>query len=116
MAFSLVWDQEAAKRYRRLEDKARKSFEHRVASKKTKASRDEKLFKQVRKCIAFLKEDPRHPGLQTHEFKSLVNPYDPEGKVFEAYAQHKTPGAYRVFWCYGPGTDRITIIAVTPHP
>jgi hypothetical protein len=24
--------------------------------------------------------------------------------------------AYRLFWCYGPGRNQITIIAITPHP
>jgi 3'-phosphoadenosine 5'-phosphosulfate sulfotransferase len=44
-------------------------------------------------------------------------------KVFEAYVQQNTPGAYRVFWYYGPDeVDKsgkrpvITIIAITPHP
>jgi hypothetical protein len=44
-------------------------------------------------------------------------------KVFEAYAQNNTPGAYRIFWQYGPdeakGKKRIPIIivvAITPHP
>jgi hypothetical protein len=38
--------------------------------------------------------------------------------VFEAYAQNRTPGAYRIFWCYGPDKDKgdITITAITPHP
>ena len=26
------------------------------------------------------------------------------------------PGAYRLFWCYGPESGQITIIAITPHP
>jgi len=37
-------------------------------------------------------------------------------KVFEAYVQNKTPGAYRLFWCYGPDKGQITLIAITPHP
>jgi len=37
-------------------------------------------------------------------------------KVFEAYAEHPTPAAYRVFWHYGPEKGVITIIAITPHP
>jgi hypothetical protein len=43
--------------------------------------------------------------------------------VFEAYAQNQTPGAYRVFFMYGPDrvegkkrTAVLTIIAITPHP
>jgi hypothetical protein len=41
----------------------------------------------------------------------------PQGeKVFEAYAEQSTPAAYRVFWYYGPEENRITVIAITPHP
>lgn len=78
------------------------------------------VFKAVRKALAFLELDPRHPSLRTHEFTSLSTPAK---KVFEAYAQNNAPGAYRVFWHYGPdeakGAKRIaviTIIAITPHP
>jgi phosphatidylinositol kinase/protein kinase (PI-3 family) len=116
MAFSLVWDSKAAQTYRDLEKRAEKSVENRKKSRKTKASKAEGLFKQVRKCIRLLKNDPRHPSLETHRFKSLTNPYDPKGKVFEAYAQHETPGAYRVFRCYGPRKNQVTIIAISPHP
>jgi hypothetical protein len=50
--------------------------------------------------------------------------HGPNGEeVFEAYAQNETPGAYRVFFLYGPdrteGKKRIavlTIIAITPYP
>lgn len=68
------------------------------------------------KCLSLLSTNTRHPGLHTHEFHSLPNPFDPKGKVFEAYVQNRTPGAYRVFWCYGPSKGEITIIAITPHP
>jgi hypothetical protein len=41
----------------------------------------------------------------------------PNGEeVFEAYAENNTPGAYRIFWVYGPGKDVITILAITAHP
>ncbi len=56
------------------------------------------------------------PDLQTHEYHSLPRPFEENGKVLEAYAQHQTPGAYRVFWCYGPQRDQITINAITPRP
>ena len=72
------------------------------------------IFKSVRKCLGFLETNLRHPSLNTHEFRSLIGPNGE--KVFEAYAQHKTPGAYRVFWYYGPKRGMITIIAITPHP
>ncbi len=79
------------------------------------------LLAQVRKALGYLEVDPHHPGLQTHEFASLsgVN----GEKVFEAYAQNNAPGAYRIFWHYGPDeikgkkrTAVITIIAITRHP
>ena len=47
---------------------------------------------------------------------TLAHPFNPHDKVFEAYAQNRTPGAYRVFWCYGPEAGQITVIAITPHP
>jgi len=73
-----------------------------------------KRYKAVVKTIRFLCENPHHPGLSTHEFTTLKGPKGE--KVFEAYAEQRTPAAYRVFWYYGPGEDRITVIAVTPHP
>jgi len=73
-----------------------------------------KRYKAVKKAIQFLSQNPKYPGLQTHEFTSLKGP---EGKkVFTSYAEQSTPAAYRIFWYYGPGTKQITIIAITPHP
>lgn len=73
-----------------------------------------KRLKAVRKALAFLESDPRHPNLNTHKFSSLTGPDGQE--VFEAYAESKTPAAYRIFWLYGPEKREITIIAITPHP
>lgn len=56
----------------------------------------------------------RHPSLNTHEYHSLSGPNGE--KIFEAYAQQKTSGAYRIFWYYGPGKNTISIIAIIPHP
>jgi hypothetical protein len=79
------------------------------------------LLAQVRKALGYLELDPHHPGLQTHEFSSLTG-INGE-KVFEAYAQNRTPGAYRIFWHYGPNeikdkkrTPVITVVAITSHP
>jgi hypothetical protein len=86
-----------------------------------KRPQQEGLFKQVRKTLALLETNPRHPSLQTHKFRSLHGPNGEE--VFEAYIQNQTPGAYRVFFYYGPdrseGKRRIpvqTVVAITPHP
>jgi hypothetical protein len=73
-----------------------------------------KRCKAVVKTIGFLARDPRHNSLQTHEYQSIKGPAGE--KVFEAYAQQKTPAAYRVFWYYGPGPGMITIVAITAHP
>ncbi len=101
--FELVWTRPAREQFDELQRKATRG---KLLG----------LFKQVVKALKFLRENPRHPGLQTHELLSLQNPYDRKGKVFEAYAQNRTPGAYRIFWCYGPKKGEITIIAITPHP
>jgi hypothetical protein len=116
MSFSCVWTEEAAETYEELRTKAASALESRKKSKKNKSSRQEGLFKQVKKCIDLLLENPRHPGLNTHQFKSLPNPYNEKEKVFEAYAQQNISAAYRVFWCYGPEQGQITILAITSHP
>lgn len=73
-----------------------------------------KRLKAVRKALGYLETNPRHPGLNTHKFTSMRGPNDEE--VFEAYAENKTPAAYRIFWYYGPEKKKITILAITPHP
>ena len=116
MPFTLVWLEGAADTFHELESAAQKSLENRQKSRKSKASRQEGLFRQIVKCVVLLQESPRHPGLKTHEYHSIENPYDTETKVFEAYVQNPTPGAYRIFWCYGTKKSEITIIAIAPHP
>lgn len=64
--------------------------------------------------LALLETNPSHPGLNTHKFSSLKGPGGED--VFEAYAENKTPAAWRVFWYYGPDKRQITILAITPHP
>jgi len=73
-----------------------------------------KRLKAVRKTLGLLEINPRHPGLNTHKFASIKGPNGEE--VFEAYAENKTPAAWRIFWIYGPGKNKITILAITPHP
>lgn len=79
------------------------------------------IFKQIQKTLGYLQTDLKHHGLQTHEFSSLAGANGE--KVFEAYVQNRTPGAYRIFWQYGPDevlskkrVAVLTIIAITPHP
>ena len=58
-----------------------------------KISRHAGIEKQVKKVLAFLQTDPRHPSLQAHVFHSLENPYYAHEKVFEAYIKQRTPAA-----------------------
>ncbi len=73
-----------------------------------------KRLKAVRKAIARLEADPRHPALQSHRFVSLSGPDGEE--VFVSYAEQDTPAAYRVLWCYGPDRRQITVLAIIRHP
>ncbi|MBI5363114.1 MAG: hypothetical protein HZA53_08035 [Planctomycetes bacterium] len=116
MPFRARWTDEATTTFEELQAAALASAKKRAKDKKAKASKAEGLFKQVEKCVRLLLENPRQPGLQTHEFHSIEHPYEKDGKVFEAYVQNRTPGAYRLFWCYGPDKGEMTILAITPHP
>jgi hypothetical protein len=116
MPFTARWLPEARATYDRLRAEAQASLQNRLKNSKEKATKAEGLFKQVHKCVELLANNPKHRGLQTHPYSSMPNPYDPKQKVFEAYAQNQTPGACRVFWCYGPAKKELTIITITPHP
>ena len=114
--YALKWTPTAKSTYEDLRENARERCEARTKKKTKKSTHDEGLFKQVAKTISLLGTNPRHPSLNTHEYDSIENPYDKKKKVFGAYAQNRTPGAYRVFWCYGPEKKQLTIVAITPHP
>ena len=114
--FTLKWTGAAASTYADLKADAEAAAANRKKKKKSKSSKQEGLFKQVHKTAMLLASNPKHAGLQTHGYDGFKNPYNSKEKVWEAYAQNNTPGAYRVFWCYGPGAKEITIIAITPHP
>ena len=73
-----------------------------------------KRTKKVKKALGYLELNPRHPSLATHEYEALSKLLGV--KVWEAYAENDTPGAYRIFWYYGPGTREITIYSITAHP
>ena len=73
-----------------------------------------KKYNKVIKTIKLLSENPKHPVLHAHRFLSLKGPNGE--KIFEAYVDQDTPNAYRLFWCYGPDKEDITIIAIVPHP
>lgn len=71
------------------------------------------LLKQLRKVLGFMETNLKHPSLNTHKFSDMSCKL---GDVFETYAQNNTPGAYRIFWSYGPGKRQIFILAISSHP
>jgi len=98
MSFRILFTEEAALNLEELENQPSKK----------------KRMKSVKKSLGYLETNPKHPSLNTHEYTSLTRQYGI--KIFEAYAENKTPQAYRIFWHYGPDKSDITIIAITPHP
>ena len=78
------------------------------------AQSDPKKHRKVLKTLALMETNLRHPGLKTHKYDSLVGPNKEE--VFEAYVENRTPGAFRIFWYYGPDSGVITVFTITPHP
>ena len=75
---------------------------------------DPKKHRKVLKTLALMEINLRHPGLKTHKYDSLAGPNKEE--VFEAYVENRTPGAFRIFWYYGPDSGVITVFTITPHP
>ena len=75
---------------------------------------DKTLHKKLGKTMKMLSQNPRHPGLESHEISSLSKRYGM--KVWESYLENNTPAAGRVFWVYGPDRGDITIIGLEPHP
>lgn len=96
--FELEYTEEAEKELNELKENR---------SKKVQA-------KAVIKCLRFMAENLKHPSLNTHKYDEFCGPKGEE--IFESYAQNDTPGAYRIFWYYGPERKVITIIRICPHP
>jgi hypothetical protein len=78
-------------------------------------------LKKVRRALAVLEQNPRHPGLHSHQYENF--PGLSKVKVWDSYIENKTPSAWRIYWVYGPnGTVNgvevpvITVHAITPHP
>jgi len=79
------------------------------------AGKDEdKTYKLLRKAFRLISQNPKHPGLHTHEIDELTARYGI--KVFQSYCENRNPRAMRLYWVYGPKKDYITIIGVEPHP
>jgi hypothetical protein len=74
-----------------------------------------RTFKKLVKLLALLSQNPRHPGLQSHEIKVLSSKYGV--KIFESYLENNTPSAGRVFWFYDENVKgQIVFAGIEPHP
>ncbi|CAM3184187.1 hypothetical protein SAXI111661_21785 [Saccharomonospora xinjiangensis] len=72
-------------------------------------------FKKVRKALRLLEQaGPRHPGLHSHDYKSVPGPHG--ATLWESYVENRTPSAWRIWWVYGPGDGQLTIVTIGPHP
>jgi len=80
----------------------------------TLCGEDKRLFKNLTKALDHLRNNPRHPGLETHDIDALSRRFGV--KVWQSYLENRTPAAGRLFWVYGPGRMEITILAIEPHP
>lgn len=70
---------------------------------------------KIAKALRLLQDvGPSHPGLETHKYKSVPGPNGEA--LWESYVENRTPGAWRIWWVYGPAPDSLTIITVGPHP
>jgi hypothetical protein len=75
---------------------------------------EEKLHKKWGKAMALLANDPKHPGLNSHEIEALSRRYGE--RVWQSYLENRNSQAARMYWVYGPGKNEITIIGLEPHP
>ena len=72
-------------------------------------------MKKVKKTLRMLCDvGPSHPALNSHKYQSISGPNGED--VWESYVENQTPGAWRLWWVYGPNSDAITIITIGPHP
>ncbi len=55
-----------------------------------------------------------HTGLHSHKYHSITGPNGED--VWESYVENRTPGAWRIWWIYGPDADTLTVVTIGPHP
>ncbi|HSZ30197.1 MAG TPA: hypothetical protein VK784_10640 [Pseudonocardiaceae bacterium] len=78
-------------------------------------------LRKVRRALGLLQINPRHPGLHSHQYENF--PGAPKAKVWDSYVENRTPGAWRIWWMYGPDEIHdnhtvavITVLDIGPHP
>ena len=72
-------------------------------------------YRKALKALRLLRDvGPAHPGLSSHKYHSLTGPNGED--VWESCVEIRTPGAWRIWWIYGPDADTITVVTLGPHP
>lgn len=72
------------------------------------------FFDKWSKAVELLSNNPRHPGLKSHEVDDLSRKYGI--KIWQSYLENRTSGARRMFWAFGPEKAQITILGIEYHP
>ena len=75
---------------------------------------EKKTAKKLLKVFRLIGDNPRHPGLNSHDIDDLSRRAG--FKVWQSYIENNTPSAGRIFWAYGPGRNEITILSIDHHP
>lgn len=71
--------------------------------------------KKVARALQKLRDaGPGYPALQSHKYESMQGLGGED--VWESYVENHTPGAWRIWWYYGPPVDTITVLTIGPHP
>ncbi|CAN5798590.1 MAG: hypothetical protein M3424_05185 [Actinomycetota bacterium] len=71
--------------------------------------------KKAIKTLRLLRDiGPVHTGLHSHKYHSITGPNGED--VWESYVENRTPGAWRIWWIYGPDADTLTVVTIGPHP
>lgn len=79
----------------------------------TLSGEERTLLERWAKAIRWLRRDPSHQGLRTHEIDALTRRYG--RTVFQSYLGQGEQ-ARRMYWAYGPGRRKIPIIGLESHP
>ena len=91
MVFVLKWTPAGHEQYMQIMEQAGHPLPP-VGKTEGKSSKQLGLAKQVNKTLALLAQNPKHPGLNSHQYHGIANPFTPGKCIWEAYVQNRTPG------------------------
>ena len=114
MALQIKWTEEAAAQYDKIRSAANEA--------QSKPQRQENEVLATRRAAETgsqdnpaIRDNPKHPGLETHQYSDLENPYDKKQKVGRPTFKTKHP-APTSLWCYGPRRGWLTLFLLHRTP